>query len=62
MCQGCTLCFIQMKSQPRRAKAMYDCVADHHDELTFSEGQVLVVLAEEDTDWWVSSKVQMFCQ
>uniref|UniRef100_A0AAY5ERB4 ArfGAP with SH3 domain, ankyrin repeat and PH domain 2a n=1 Tax=Electrophorus electricus TaxID=8005 RepID=A0AAY5ERB4_ELEEL len=41
------------KSKPRRVKAMYDCVADHHDELTFSEGDVLVVLAEEDTDWWV---------
>ncbi|KAK1799646.1 hypothetical protein P4O66_006184 [Electrophorus voltai] len=40
------------KSKPRRVKAMYDCVADHHDELTFSEGDVLVVLAEEDTDWW----------
>ncbi|KAM9443767.1 arf-GAP with SH3 domain, ANK repeat and PH domain-containing protein 1 isoform 1-T2 [Clarias gariepinus] len=41
-----------MKSKLRRVKAMYDCVADHHDELTFSEGEVLVVLAEEDTDWW----------
>ncbi|MCJ8744414.1 hypothetical protein PDJAM_G00118460 [Pangasius djambal] len=41
-----------MKSKVRRVKAMYDCVADHHDELTFSEGDVLVVLAEEDTDWW----------
>lgn len=40
------------KSKLRRVKAMYDCVADHHDELTFSEGEVLVVLAEEDTDWW----------
>ncbi|KAK2821388.1 hypothetical protein Q7C36_020731 [Tachysurus vachellii] len=41
-----------MKSKLRRVKAMYDCVADHHDELTFSEGEVLVVLAEEDADWW----------
>ncbi|TSK16232.1 Arf-GAP with SH3 domain, ANK repeat and PH domain-containing protein 2 [Bagarius yarrelli] len=41
-----------MKSNLRRVKAMYDCVADHHDELTFREGEVLVVLAEEDTDWW----------
>ncbi|XP_062842347.1 arf-GAP with SH3 domain, ANK repeat and PH domain-containing protein 2 [Trichomycterus rosablanca] len=40
------------KSKLRRVKAVYDCVADHHDELTFSEGDVLVVLAEEDTDWW----------
>ncbi|KAK3512655.1 hypothetical protein QTP70_020891, partial [Hemibagrus guttatus] len=41
-----------MKAKLRRVKAMYDCVADHHDELTFSEGEVLVVLAEEDADWW----------
>ncbi|XP_072521549.1 arf-GAP with SH3 domain, ANK repeat and PH domain-containing protein 1 isoform X3 [Salminus brasiliensis] len=40
------------KSKLKRVKAMYDCVADHHDELTFSEGEVLVVLAEEDADWW----------
>lgn len=38
---------------------MYDCVADHHDELTFSEGEVLVVLAEEDVDWWVSREVPL---
>lgn len=43
-----------MKSKLRRVKAMYDCVADHHDELTFNEGDVLVVLGEEDADWWVS--------
>ncbi|XP_048027768.1 arf-GAP with SH3 domain, ANK repeat and PH domain-containing protein 2 isoform X1 [Megalobrama amblycephala] len=40
------------KSKLRRVKAMYDCVADHHDELTFNEGDVLVVLGEEDADWW----------
>uniref|UniRef100_A0AAX7TF81 Un-named sa1614 n=1 Tax=Astatotilapia calliptera TaxID=8154 RepID=A0AAX7TF81_ASTCA len=32
--------------------ALYDCQADHHDELSFSEGQVLVVLGQEDNDWW----------
>ncbi|XP_051531183.1 arf-GAP with SH3 domain, ANK repeat and PH domain-containing protein 2-like isoform X4 [Myxocyprinus asiaticus] len=42
-----------MKSRLRRVKAMYDCVADHHDELTFNEGEVLVVLGEEDADWWL---------
>uniref|UniRef100_A0A3B3UYK1 Un-named sa1614 n=1 Tax=Poecilia latipinna TaxID=48699 RepID=A0A3B3UYK1_9TELE len=36
----------------RRAQALYDCQADHHDELSFSEGQVLVVLGQEDSDWW----------
>ncbi|XP_057702627.1 arf-GAP with SH3 domain, ANK repeat and PH domain-containing protein 1 isoform X3 [Corythoichthys intestinalis] len=38
----------------RRVRALYDCEADHHDELSFSEGQVLVVLGQEDPDWWVS--------
>lgn len=37
----------------RRAQALYDCQADHHDELSFFEGQVLVVLGQEDSDWWV---------
>ncbi|XP_051270203.1 arf-GAP with SH3 domain, ANK repeat and PH domain-containing protein 2 isoform X6 [Dicentrarchus labrax] len=36
----------------RRVEALYDCQADHHDELSFSEGQVLVVLGQEDSDWW----------
>ncbi|XP_023143214.1 arf-GAP with SH3 domain, ANK repeat and PH domain-containing protein 2 [Amphiprion ocellaris] len=39
-------------SASRRAQALYDCQADHHDELSFSEGQVLVVLGQEDSDWW----------
>lgn len=37
----------------RRAQALYDCQADHHDELSFTEGQVLVVVGQEDSDWWV---------
>ncbi|XP_036387428.1 arf-GAP with SH3 domain, ANK repeat and PH domain-containing protein 2 [Megalops cyprinoides] len=40
------------KPKVRRVKAIYDCVADHHDELTFNEGEVLVVLGEDDADWW----------
>ncbi|CAG5978189.1 unnamed protein product [Menidia menidia] len=39
-------------SASRRAQALYDCQADHHDELSFCEGQVLVVLGQEDSDWW----------
>lgn len=35
-------------------KAMYNCVADNPDELTFSEGEVIVVDGEEDQEWWVS--------
>uniref|UniRef100_A0A8D3BYQ7 Un-named sa1614 n=1 Tax=Scophthalmus maximus TaxID=52904 RepID=A0A8D3BYQ7_SCOMX len=36
----------------RRVQALYDCQADHHDELSFTEGQVLVVLGQDDCDWW----------
>uniref|UniRef100_H3BXC3 ArfGAP with SH3 domain, ankyrin repeat and PH domain 2b n=1 Tax=Tetraodon nigroviridis TaxID=99883 RepID=H3BXC3_TETNG len=40
------------KQRPQRVKAIYNCSADHPDELTFSEGEVLVVDGEEDSDWW----------
>lgn len=36
-------------------KAIYNCSADNPDELTFSEGEVIVVEAEEDSEWWVST-------
>uniref|UniRef100_A0A3Q2E9E0 ArfGAP with SH3 domain, ankyrin repeat and PH domain 2a n=1 Tax=Cyprinodon variegatus TaxID=28743 RepID=A0A3Q2E9E0_CYPVA len=39
--------------RPKRVKAMYNCVADNPDELTFSEGDVIVVDGEEDQEWWV---------
>ncbi|KAM7005326.1 arf-GAP with SH3 domain, ANK repeat and PH domain-containing protein 2 isoform 3-T3 [Tautogolabrus adspersus] len=39
-------------STSRRVEALYDCQADHHDELSFCEGQVIVVLGQEDSDWW----------
>uniref|UniRef100_A0A8C1IEK8 ArfGAP with SH3 domain, ankyrin repeat and PH domain 2a n=1 Tax=Cyprinus carpio TaxID=7962 RepID=A0A8C1IEK8_CYPCA len=42
------------KQKPKRVKAMYNCVADNPDELTFSEGEVIVVDGEEDHEWWVS--------
>lgn len=35
-------------------KAIYNCLADNPDELTFSEGEVIVVEGEEDSEWWVS--------
>lgn len=35
-------------------KATYNCVADNPDELTFTEGEVIVVDGEEDQEWWVS--------
>ncbi|XP_045079901.1 arf-GAP with SH3 domain, ANK repeat and PH domain-containing protein 1 isoform X4 [Coregonus clupeaformis] len=40
------------KPKVMRVQAIYDCVGDHHDELTFNEGEVLVVLGEDNADWW----------
>ncbi|KAK2093332.1 Arf-GAP with SH3 domain, ANK repeat and PH domain-containing protein 2 [Saguinus oedipus] len=42
------------KLKPKRVKALYNCVADNPDELTFSEGDVIIVDGEEDQEWWVS--------
>ncbi|XP_023807595.1 arf-GAP with SH3 domain, ANK repeat and PH domain-containing protein 2 isoform X2 [Oryzias latipes] len=41
------------KQKPKRVKAIYNCVADNPDELTFSEGEVIVVDGEEDQEWWL---------
>ncbi|XP_051264144.1 arf-GAP with SH3 domain, ANK repeat and PH domain-containing protein 2b [Dicentrarchus labrax] len=41
------------KQKPKRVKAIYNCFADNPDELTFTEGEVIVVEGEEDSDWWV---------
>uniref|UniRef100_A0A669EKJ6 Arf-GAP with SH3 domain, ANK repeat and PH domain-containing protein 2 n=1 Tax=Oreochromis niloticus TaxID=8128 RepID=A0A669EKJ6_ORENI len=46
-----------LRASSRRVQALYDCQADHHDELSFSEGQVLVVLGQEDNDWWVGISI-----
>ncbi|CAM9506429.1 unnamed protein product [Lampetra planeri] len=43
----------RVKTKKRRVKAIYDCTADHPDELTFHEGEVLLVVEEEDADWWI---------
>uniref|UniRef100_A0A8C2Q0T1 ArfGAP with SH3 domain, ankyrin repeat and PH domain 2b n=1 Tax=Cyprinus carpio TaxID=7962 RepID=A0A8C2Q0T1_CYPCA len=48
----CTLYLFQ-KQRPKRVKALYNCKADNLDELTFSEGEVIIVDGEEDKDWWV---------
>lgn len=45
---------MQTKSKPKRVKALYNCMADNPDELTFSEGDVIIVDGEEDQEWWVS--------
>ncbi|XP_076415366.1 arf-GAP with SH3 domain, ANK repeat and PH domain-containing protein 2 isoform X7 [Peromyscus maniculatus bairdii] len=41
------------KCKPKRVKALYNCVADNPDELTFSEGDVIIVDGEEDQEWWI---------
>lgn len=41
------------KQRPKRVKAIYNCQADNPDELTFSDGEVIVVDGEEDQEWWL---------
>lgn len=48
------LFLLSQKQRPKRVKAIYNCIADNPDELTFSEGEVIVVDGEEDQEWWVS--------
>ncbi|XP_048590496.1 arf-GAP with SH3 domain, ANK repeat and PH domain-containing protein 1-like [Nematostella vectensis] len=39
---------------PRRVQALYDCEADNDDELSFMEGDVILVKGEgEDAEWWL---------
>ena len=45
--------FLKGKNKVRRVKTIYDCQADNDDELTFKEGEVIVVTGEEDQEWWV---------
>ncbi|XP_059836967.1 arf-GAP with SH3 domain, ANK repeat and PH domain-containing protein 1 isoform X1 [Hypanus sabinus] len=40
------------KPRIRKGRAIYNCIADHADELTFEEGEVIVVTGEEDKEWW----------
>uniref|UniRef100_A0A3B4TT38 ArfGAP with SH3 domain, ankyrin repeat and PH domain 1a n=1 Tax=Seriola dumerili TaxID=41447 RepID=A0A3B4TT38_SERDU len=42
-----------VRSKIRRVKTIYDCQADNDDELTFTEGEVLIVTGEEDQEWWI---------
>uniref|UniRef100_A0A8C6UY48 ArfGAP with SH3 domain, ankyrin repeat and PH domain 1b n=1 Tax=Neogobius melanostomus TaxID=47308 RepID=A0A8C6UY48_9GOBI len=40
-------------TKARRVKTIYDCQADNDDELTFAEGEVIIVTGEEDQEWWI---------
>uniref|UniRef100_A0A3B5MSA2 Uncharacterized protein n=1 Tax=Xiphophorus couchianus TaxID=32473 RepID=A0A3B5MSA2_9TELE len=44
---------VGFKPKLKRVKAIYDCFADNPDELTFREGEVIVVEGEEDSEWWI---------
>uniref|UniRef100_A0AAQ4P880 ArfGAP with SH3 domain, ankyrin repeat and PH domain 2a n=1 Tax=Gasterosteus aculeatus aculeatus TaxID=481459 RepID=A0AAQ4P880_GASAC len=46
-------CSVSQKQRPKRVKAIYNCQADNPDELTFSDGEVIVVDGEEDQEWWL---------
>ncbi len=52
--------FITLQKKPKRVRALYDCTADYEDELTFEEGETILVTGEADTEWWVSS-IYSFC-
>ncbi|KAK2900865.1 hypothetical protein Q8A67_008980 [Cirrhinus molitorella] len=41
------------KNKIKRVKTIYDCQADNDDELTFVEGEVIIVTGEEDQEWWI---------
>uniref|UniRef100_I3JFX5 ArfGAP with SH3 domain, ankyrin repeat and PH domain 1 n=1 Tax=Oreochromis niloticus TaxID=8128 RepID=I3JFX5_ORENI len=41
------------RNKARRVKTIYDCQADNDDELTFVEGEVIIVTGEEDQEWWI---------
>ncbi|PIK39208.1 putative arf-GAP with SH3 domain, ANK repeat and PH domain-containing protein 2 isoform X4 [Apostichopus japonicus] len=37
----------------KKVRALYDCEADYPDELTFKEGDVIIVTGEADPEWWI---------
>ncbi len=48
--------YLLQKQRPKRVKALFNCRADNPDELTFSEGEMIIVDGEEDKEWWVSTQ------
>lgn len=44
----------QKKKVPigQKCQAIYDCEADNEDELTFRAGEVIIIVGEEEEDWW----------
>lgn len=48
------------KQRYRRAEALYDCEADHDDELSFVEGDIIIMKHEAEADWWVSESMTIY--
>lgn len=43
----------------RRCRALYDCAADNDDELSFQEGEIIIVTNEHtDDDNWMEGMVE----
>lgn len=43
----------------KRCQALYDCVKDNEDELSFQEGEVIIILNEQtDDDNWMEGMVE----
>lgn len=43
----------------KRCQALYDCVKDNDDELSFQEGEVIIILNEQtDDDNWMEGMVE----
>lgn len=42
-------------------ETLYDCEADHTDELGFKEGERIVITKKMSKDWWVSSSFVITC-
>jgi len=43
-------------SQSTKAKALYDYDATNDNELSFSEGDVLIITEQDDSGWWFAEK------
>ncbi len=51
----CVVPVLQVRNKIRQVKTIYDCQADNDDELTFAEGEVIIVTGEEDQEWWLGN-------
>ncbi|XP_032527803.1 arfGAP with SH3 domain, ANK repeat and PH domain-containing protein isoform X1 [Danaus plexippus] len=54
-----SITMFQMGGGMRRCRALYDCSADNEDELSFREGEVIVVINERtEDDNWMEGQVE----